>query len=353
MTLAAEEGIGMVPPGDGDSGLLLRAGEGTRPRGATDILAQAVNRGRSGTIAARRASRRTDALSQAVALLALHAAVLLFGFAGLFGKWLALSPVAIVLGRTAIAAAALLLVRQWRGVGVPFDLRLAANGIVLAVHWVSFFAAIQVASVAIGLLGFASFPLFTLAFERALLGKHWTRHEGMTAILVVGGLLLLVPELAVTNPTVQGLGLGIVSGATFALLAVLNRRWATERSATDIAFWQNFLAALVLLPVAWVDGPSLGTVGTREILLLLLLGLVCTALAHTLFIGALSVVTAHTASVVAALEPVYGVALAFMLLGEAPDARTVAGGALLVVAAVVATRNSANPNSVGGERSIG
>ena len=68
-----------------------------------------------------------------------------------------------------------------------------------------------------------------------------------------------------------------------------------------------------------------------------MLGLVCTALAHTLFIAALRAVSAHTASVVAALEPVYGIALAFAAAGRGPGARTLLGGALIVAAALVAT----------------
>ncbi len=290
-------------------------------------------------------------MSHAAALFTLHTAVLLFGFAGLFGKWLALPPIAIVLGRTAIAAAALLVIRLQRHDRVAFDLRLAANGMVLAVHWVSFFAAIQAASVAIGLLGFASFPLFTLLLERVLLARRWTRREGLTAVLVSVGLLLLIPEPTATNPTVRGLGWGIVSGASFALLAVLNRRWAAARPATDIAFWQNLLAAIFLLPFAWGDPSALGTIGMREVLLLVALGLFCTALAHTMFIASLSIITAHTASVVAALEPVYGIVLAVLLLGEAVDLRTLIAGSLLVGAAVLATRRSVP--AVGGERSIG
>src|SRR6185369_18005538 len=98
--------------------------------------------------------------SHTAALIALHVAVALFGFAGLFGKWLALSPVAIVLGRTAIAAAALGIVRLRTRAQAPFDVRLVGNGVVLAVHWLSFFAAIQASTVAVGMLGYASFPLF-------------------------------------------------------------------------------------------------------------------------------------------------------------------------------------------------
>ncbi len=150
--------------------------------------------------------------------------------------------------------------------------------------------------------------------------------------------MLLVPELSLANPTVQGLAWGLVSGFTFALLAVMNRRWAAARPAADIAFWQNLFAALALLPFAWTSTATPGAIGAREIALLLVLGLACTALAHTLFIRALATVSAHTASVVAALEPVYGIALAFALLGEVPAPRTLAGGALIVSAVAMATR---------------
>src|SRR6266478_2704952 len=97
------------------------------------------------------------------AFASLHFAVLLFGFAGLFGKWLALPPATIVLGRTVFASvtlwAALRLSHELRG---RLEWRLAAGGALLALHWIAFFQAIQIASVAIGLLGFATFPLFVL-----------------------------------------------------------------------------------------------------------------------------------------------------------------------------------------------
>jgi len=279
-------------------------------------------------------------LTHAAALVAVHAAVALFGFAGLFGKWLTLSPVAIVLGRTTVAAIALGILLLRARTRAPFDVRLIGNGVVLALHWLSFFAAIQESTVAVGLLGFASFPLFTLLAERVFLARRLRRRDGITVLLVTAGLALLVPELSLANPVVLGLGWGLVSGFTFALLVVMNRRWTGTRTATDIAFWQNALAALVLVPFAWAADYAIGPIGGREIMLIIVLGLACTALAHTLFISGLAVVTAHTASVIAALEPVYGIALALVFLGEVPTPRTIAGGALIVAAAVIATRRS-------------
>ena len=280
------------------------------------------------------ASRRVGALA------ALHAAVLLFGFAGLFGKWLALPPVTIVLGRTVVAGAALaLLVRFAREPGAGrsgrFEWRLAAGGAVLALHWVAFFQAIQTASVAVGLLGFASFPLFVLLLEALLRQRRLRTSEWLTAALVTAGLLLVVPEFRLENRTVQGLLWGLVSGFTFALLAVGNRALAARHAASVIALWQNACAAVLLLPLALA---AEAVPDARDIALLVVLGVVCTALAHTLFIRSLRVLSAHTASVIAALEPVYGIALALLLLGERPSPRTLAGAVLIVGAALYATR---------------
>ena len=278
-------------------------------------------------------------MRRGTALAALHAAVVLFGFAGLFGKWIDLSPVAIVLGRAAVAAAALgIVLLRTRTVRRPFELRLVTNGAVLALHWVSFFAAIQTATVAIGLLGFASFPLFVLILEWLLLRRQWTPRKVATALLVTFGLVALVPSFSLHDRTVQGLAWGLVSGFTFALLAVLNRRLVASRRAVDVAFWQNLTAALCLLPFAWASPAALGAINARDITLIVVLGLVCTALAHTLFIAGLRVISAHTASVIVALEPVYGIALALLLLGEVPGVRTLIGGALIVGAAFLATR---------------
>ena len=273
------------------------------------------------------------------ALVALHAAVALFGFAALFGKWIALSAVAIVLGRTAIAAATLALVAAIRGEEFARPTRaFAINGAILALHWVTFFAAVQVATVAIALLGYASFPLFVLLLERRL-SFRGAQHEWITALLATLGLVVLVPDFDLATATFRGLLLGIASGLTFALLAVRNRDLVWRLPATQLALWQNAFAALWLIPLLVVDGVSQAPRGP-DVALLMVLGLLCTGLGHTLFIGSMRVVSAHAASIVAALEPVYGIALAALLLHEIPNARTWVGGAMIVAAALVASRRA-------------
>jgi drug/metabolite transporter (DMT)-like permease len=283
-------------------------------------------------------------MTPASALVALHVAVALFGFAGLFGKWLAWDPVAIVFGRCVVAAVVLALValrgRSARG-GPTFAL--AGNGLILAVHWVAFFAAIQVSTVAIGLLGFASFPLFVIVLERLLPGVRWRGPEIVTAVLVVAGLALLVPAFTLADRTVQGLAWGVLSGFTFAWLTVRNRALGSARRPARVALWQNAFAALCIAPLVFRPGGPIVELTPTALALIFVLGAICTALAHTLFIASLARLSAHTASVVTALESVYGIALAAALLGEIPDARTCFGAALLVGAAMVASRRATAP----------
>ena len=182
----------------------------------------------------------------------------LFGFAGLFGKWIAWDPVAIVLGRTTVAAIVLAFVVRYRlgALRPPHWMRMVPNGVILAVHWVAFFTAIQVSTVAIGLLGYASFPLFVPFLERAMLGIPVTPPASSRgAALVALGLVLLVPEFTWASHTVRGLAWGVLSGLTFALLTVRTRKLAPDRWSSEMALWQNTVAALCVLPVvAWQGG---------------------------------------------------------------------------------------------------
>lgn len=268
-----------------------------------------------------------------------HAAVLLFGLAGLFGKLLDLPAWIIVLGRTAFATAALgaalLMVRPRR---LPREigtlLRFGLLGLVLVIHWATFFHAIQVSSVAVGLLAFSTFPVFITWLEPWWFAEKRRPVDMVTAMLVVAGLGIMVFPLPVGGGRIlYGVGWGTLSGLTFAVLSLLNRKWVRHYPPVVVAFYQNAAATLLLLPVlAWYDGP----IRSGQIGLLALLGVVCTALSHALFIRGLTVVRAQLASVIACLEPVYGIVFAFFLLHEIPPARTLVGGVLILATVLVA-----------------
>lgn len=266
------------------------------------------------------------------ALVQVHASVFLFGLSGLFGKFLALPASAIVLGRTGFATLALGVVlalgRRTLRLRSPRDgLGMALLGGLLAFHWVSFFYSIQLATVAIGLLTFSSFPVFVTLLEPLLFKTPWHWRDGAIAALVVLGVALVIPNYQLGSATTLGALWGLLSGLSFALLQLLNKGYRQRYSALAIAFYQDLFAFLSLLVVTPLASLALTP---QSVSLLLVLGVLCTAVAHTLFIESLAVLRTQTASVISALEPVYGIVLAALLLGEVPALRTLTGGSLIL-----------------------
>jgi drug/metabolite transporter (DMT)-like permease len=277
---------------------------------------------------------------KSLGLVELHAAVVLFALAGLFGKWLGtISPMMIVLGRTTFATLALLPVLFAHRTSVRPHLRPAAagtvlSGLVLAFHWVSFFHAIQVSSVAVGLLTFSSFPLFVTLMEPIFFRERLRGVDLLTAAVVLIGLACIIPRWDPKDPVTLGAIWGTASGLSFAVLALLNRRLVARHPSTLVAAGQDGTAALALLACL----PAYAhPVTPRDVLLMAILGVVCTALAHTLFIKSLAHVRAQLASVTAGLESLYGIVLAFLLQHERPAPRTLIGGALIVLAVTIGT----------------
>jgi drug/metabolite transporter (DMT)-like permease len=270
-------------------------------------------------------------------LIEVHSAVALFGLAGLFGKWLPLSPLLIVLGRVVFASLALgaLLAAtrsSLRAILRESGVLLVILGAVLAAHWAAFFRSVQVSSVAVGLLAYACFPVFTVLLEPLLFKEKFARANLVLAGLCLAGVFFIVPRFDLSDNVYQGVLWGLLSGLTFAFLTVFNRRLAQRHAGPAIAFVEDLAAALFLSPVLFFLAPSLGR---RSLALLATLGIVCTAGAHTLFIQGMRSVRAQTASIISSLEPVYGIVLAFWLLGERPSPRTLLGGAVILAVVTV------------------
>ncbi len=266
------------------------------------------------------------------ALFQVHLAVFLFGLSGLFGKFLALPATVIVLGRTGFASLALGLWligqrQSFRLFRARDLLGLILLGLLLAFHWVSFFRSIQLSTVAIGLLTFSSFPVFVTLLEPLFFPTRWQWQDAVTAALVVLGVALVIPEYRLEAEMTVGAFWGLLSGLSFALLQLLNKGYRQRLSALLIAFYQDLFAFISLLFVAPLTGISFSGL---ELGLLVVLGVLCTAVAHTLFIESLAVLRTQTASIISALEPVYGIALAALLLEEVPNLRTLLGGLLIV-----------------------
>ena len=263
-----------------------------------------------------------------------HTAVILFGSAGVFGKMLSLSPLLIVFGRVAFSALFLTvfnLVHQQKHANPKGCDRLLIllSGLVLAIHWISFFHAIQVSSVAVGLLSFATFPVFSVFLEPLLLKERFNWKFLYLFIAIFAGLRIMVMNSGLTESSSQGIIWGVFSGMLFALLIIINRGLGQRYPPIVLALWQNCVSFVVLFPITLSLLPQITEI--KEWVLLLILGVVFTAFSHTLFIEGLKWLNARAVSVIASMEPIYGVAIAALVVKEIPELRVLLGGLIIVL----------------------
>jgi drug/metabolite transporter (DMT)-like permease len=285
-----------------------------------------------------------------LSLIQLHVAVVLAGGAGLFAKFIAASPAVITCGRTlfgslALAGTAALMKSSLRLRSRRDLFMLALSGVILAVHWFSFFVSIQVSTVAIGLLAFSTFPLFVTFLEPLVFGERLHRYDVVTAMLVMVGLFLVTPNWDISNHLTQGVLWGVFSSFTYAVLSLLSRSYVRVYPTLTVAFYQQAFAALCALPFAlrWQDAPT-----GRDLLLLIVLGVVFTGFAQGLAVASLRHLRAQTVGVAFGLEPVYGILFAWLLLHEQPAARTLGGGFLICCAVIWASFKHSNSESTKG-----
>ena len=166
--------------------------------------------------------------------------------------------------------------------------------------------------------------------------EHLRRFDILTAVTVVLGLTLVIPSFDFRNNITQGAFWGTVSGFTFAVISILNRKYVGTYSPELITCYQNWMATLALLPFLFFINFS---IQPMDILLLAVLGVFCTALAHVLFVKSLIHIKTQLASITACLEPVYGILFAFALLGEIPALRTILGGGIILGTIAMASIN--------------
>ncbi len=335
----------------------------------------------------------SPATSPRRALIIAHVAAVLFGMTGILGALIHFAPTTITAGRAGFAAVSLLVLAllQRRSVVRALNVRhirvLLASGIFLAVHWVTFFLAVKVGGVAVATLGFASFPAFIALLDVLVFRERIGAGEGTLLTLVTLGLILVTPSFDFGNSGTIGLLWGLLSGLSFACLAVLNRRGSRGVDAIQVALWQNTIVFLLVLPLAGaMGGMEAGDVSTMQEAAvhvagsaqkeaaghtagstqvarsthavdaagsvvatpshladwfwLAVLGIFCTGLSHTLFVRSLDGLDARSAGMIIALEPVYAIACAWRLFGDQPSLRMLAGAGLIILATVLSARGN-------------
>lgn len=279
-------------------------------------------------------------LTRVQSLFAIHIVAILFGATGIFGAIIQADALVITWGRALFAVLTLMALRKIISDPVARSTARAVvwhthlgvfilSGAMLALHWVTFFTSVKTGGIAVATLGFASFPAFITLIEALVLRERVARSEWLRLLLVTFGLLLITPSFEWADRGTEGLVWGVISGAAFAVLAVMNRRKLSGVDAFQVAGIQNAIVFILITP--WVV-PAVMHVSLADWLWLVALGVVCTGLAHLLFVSSLRQLPARTAGLVVASEPLYAILFAWILFDQEPSARMLTGAAVMMAA---------------------
>lgn len=278
----------------------------------------------------------------------LHIAVMLLGFSGTIGQFVTVSSMLITFGRVAfslILLTSILLVKKESfrlGCGKDYCIIVVA-GVVLCIHWVTFFQAIHCSTVAIGIISFSTFPIFVTFLEPLIYHEKYSIQSIICSFVLMLGVMITVPEFTLENQVTVGIMWGMVSSCSFAILSLINRYLSTHYDGSKICFYEQGVVAILLLPVFIMSD----VVWSRsDIMGVMAIGFLCTALAYSLYISAQKTIKAQTVGLISGLETVYGILYAAILLQEIPSSQELMGAAIILGVAVYTSMQKAGKEGV-------
>lgn len=279
----------------------------------------------------------TDKSARRRAVVLMHLTVFLWGWTGIFGKWIDHGALQIVYVRCGIACAGLLVaalfMRRTLSPRTPDLYHYLLTGLLILAHWTLFYLAIKLGSASV-----AAACMSLGAFFTAILSPFWTKQR-ISWVEVVLGVIIIGALLMIFGLEVQhrlGIILGTVSAFIAAWFGIVNSRLVMRGEPLRISFYEMLTAMVGMgLFLAWSGDlpPALWHMSGHDAFGHLVLGLICTALAFTLGIHVLKWITPFTLGLTVNLEPVYTILIAVMLW---PETERMHPGSYLGIALILA-----------------
>lgn len=264
-------------------------------------------------------------------------ATLFISTSGVLGRYIAMPSEVIIWFRAALAMVLLYLYCKYKKI----DLTVTStkdyksffiSGLLMAVHWVTYFYALKLSNVALGVLSLYTFPIIIALLEPLFLKVKFDPIYILLGVIVLTGLFILTPELNIESTQVKGILFGVFSAFCYAVRLLILKQHVAKYNGTMLMFYQTVIITVLLLPTLFfMDISGLES----QFPYLLLLAFLTTAIGHSLMLYSLKFFSASTASIISSLQPIFGIILAFFFLQEIPTMRTFWGGSLILLTVVV------------------
>ena len=275
-------------------------------------------------------------------ILILNLGMLCISTSGPLGRFIPLPPPLIIWSRAFVAFLVLGAYCYWKKEKIRRGFlenrsTLIFSGILLTLHWVTYFFALQWSGVAIGMLSMFTFPIITVFLEPLFFKTKFHPIHLMFGAFILIGIYLLVPSFNYENVQTKGLFMGLFSALAYAFRNLIIKKNVQKFNGSLLMFYQMGITIILLFPVLMFY--PLDTF-TTQIPYLLFLGLVTTAIGHTLFLNCLTYFTVSTASIMNSIQPIFGIIIAFFFLNETPPASSLIGGGIILITVVIESLRS-------------
>ena len=252
----------------------------------------------------------------------LHLIILLWGFTGILGKLIGLESSYLVWHRVIIAfislgVAMIFLKRSFRATSKKSLFMMCAVGILVAIHWVTFYKSIQLSTASLGILCLSTTTVHVAWLEPLIMKKPISWIELSLSLVVIYGIYFVSGSF--NSNDYIALAYGLTSAFLAAVFTVMNTKMVESEPPSKITFYEMLSGSVFLSLMFLLQGrfnEKLFTFTTEDFLWLLFLGVICTSFAFLAAIEVMKKLGAFTVSLSINLEPVYTIVLAIFILKE-------------------------------------
>lgn len=278
-----------------------------------------------------------DRVKHSTELVYLNLSLILISSSGLLGRLVSLSPELTILYRCVLAAALLFIYLRYKKIKplrtkLIYPKYLLLGGVLMAIHWVGYFYALGLSSIAIAMLTLHTHPAITSILEPIILKTRFKSYHLLLAGVVLLGIWFIMPEFNIKNKLVLAIICGIVSALSFSLRNIWTRKIMPHYNASQIMFYNLVVMVIILFPFVFIQDSSAIRTDWSYIVAL---AVFTTAIGHTLFVNALKHFSASTVSLLSSIIPIYGIIWGVLFLSEVPDKNTIIGGMLILSSFVI------------------
>ena len=264
-------------------------------------------------------------------LVQLNFAVLIISTSGTLGRYIELSVPVIIFLRAFIGGSFLYIFCKWKKLSFKINVKdyktIFFSGVLMGMHWITYFISLKLSSVAIGMLSVFTYPIITSFLEPIMLNNKFKKSNLLLGLMVLVGIYFLAPEISMKNDQFIAVGFGVFSALCYSIRNIYMKAKSSEYEGSILMVYQLIIVSVLLSPVFYFyDVNGLGA----SLPAILILALLTTAIGHTLFVYSFRNFSISAASIISGVQPIYGIIIGMIVLGEYPGVRTIIGGAVIL-----------------------